>query len=110
MRKKYPYLQNAYYENINAGNQRRSFLTKIDDIFNQKQYVKITLLNWHEQPIKEIQGTLTSGTLTKDGSSSVRRTCQLSTTVNSGEYDLDNSEMDFAINKKIFIERGRKVN
>lgn len=106
MRKKYPYLQNAYYENVNAGTQRRSFLSKIDDIINQKQYVKITLLNWHEQPIKEIQGTLTSGTLTKDGSSSVRRTCQLSTTVNSGEYDLDNSEMDFAINKKIFIEIG----
>jgi hypothetical protein len=106
MRKKYPYLQDSYYEDANSATQRRKFLQTIDNFINQKQYVKITLLNWSEQPLKEIQGELTSGTLTKDGSSSVRRTCSLSASVDAGEYSLDNADMDFAINKKIFIEIG----
>ena len=77
MRKKYPYLQDSFYEGANSAKQRRNFLSRLDETINQKQYVKITLLNWSEQPLKEIQGAITTGTLTKDGSSSVRRTCQL---------------------------------
>lgn len=106
MRKKYPYLQDSFYEDANSAATRRNFLSKLDETINQKQYVKITLLNWKEQPIKEIQGALTGGTLTKDGSSSVRRTCQLSTIVDAGSYNLEDASMDFAINKKIFIELG----
>ena len=106
MRKKYPYLQDSFYEDANSAVSRRNFLSKLDETVNQKQYVKITLLNWHEQPIKEIQGALTGGTLTKDGSSSVRRSCQLSTVVDAGSYNLEDANMDFAINKKIFIELG----
>ena len=108
MRREYPYLEDNYYEDANSQVQKRKFLSTLDDFVNQKQYVKITLLNWHENPIKEIQGELSSGTLTKDGSSSVRRTCQLSTTVSREEYNVEDSEMDFAINKKIFIEIGVK--
>ena len=108
MRKYYPYLQDSYYEDANSQRQRRNFLATIDNFVNQKQYVKITLLNWEEEPIKEIQGELTSGTISKDGSSSVRRTCQMGATVNRGEYDVEDSEMDFAINKKIFVEVGIK--
>lgn len=106
MRKKYPYLQDSFYEDANSATTRRNFLSKLDETINQKQYVKITLLNWHEQPLKEIQGALTGGTLTKDGSSSVRRSCQLSTIVDAGSYNLEDASMDFAINKKIFIELG----
>lgn len=108
MRRNYPYLQDSYYEDANSQRQRRNFLAEIDNFINQKQYVRITLLNWQENPIKEIQGELTSGTISKDGSSSVRRTCQLSATISRGEYDVEDSEMDFAINKKIFIEIGIK--
>ena len=102
MRKKYPYLQDSYYEDINNAKQRRNFLATIDDFVNQKQYIRITLLNWEEEPLKEIQGELTSGSISKDGSSSVRRTCQFSATVNGGEYAVEDGQMDFAINKKIF--------
>lgn len=108
MRKTYEYLQDSYYEDANNQRQRRNFLATIDDFLNQKQYVKITLLNWEEEPLKEIQGELTSGTISKDGSSSVRRTCSLGATISAGEYDVENSEMDFALNKKIFLEIGIK--
>lgn len=108
MRKEYKYLQDPWYEDANGQRERRNFLALIDSFVNQKQYVKITLLNWSEEPLKEIEGELSSGTLSKDGSSSVRRTCQLSATVSRGEYDVEDSEMDFAINKKIFIEIGVK--
>ena len=108
MRKDYPYLQDPWYEDTNGQKERRNFLALIDSFVNQKQYVKITLLNWSEEPLKEIEGELSSGTLSKDGSSSVRRTCQLSATVSRGEYDVEDGEMDFAINKKIFIEIGIK--
>lgn len=108
MRKEYKYLQDPWYEDANGQKERRNFLALIDSFVNQKQYVKITLLNWSEEPLKEIEGELSSGTLSKDGSSSVRRTCQLSATVSRGEYDVEDSEMDFAINKKIFIEIGVK--
>ena len=108
MRKEYKYLQDPWYEDANGQKERRNFLALIDSFVNQKQYVKITLLNWSEEPLKEIEGELSSGTLSKDGSSSVRRTCQLSATVTRGEYDVEDGEMDFAINKKIFIEIGVK--
>lgn len=108
MRKEYKYLQDPWYEDANGQRERRNFLALIDSFVNQKQYVKITLLNWSEEPLKEIEGELSSGTLSKDGSSSVRRTCQLSATVSRGKYDVEDSEMDFAINKKIFIEIGVK--
>ena len=108
MRKNYPYLQDPWYEDANGQKERRNFLALIDSFVNQKQYVKITLLNWLEEPLKEIEGELSSGTLSKDGSSSVRRACQLSATVSRGEYDVEDGEMDFAINKKIFIEIGVK--
>lgn len=108
MRKLYPYLDNPYSNTTAESRERTNFLSKIDSFVNQKQYVKITLLNWLEEPLKEIAGELTSGSITKDGSSSVRRTCSLSATVNGGEYSVEDGEMDFAINKKIFIEIGIK--
>lgn len=108
MRKIYPYLEFSYGENFNVKSDLQDFLQSLDDFVNQKQYVKITLLNWEEEPIKEIQGELSSGSITKDGSSSVRRTCQLSCSVNGTEYSVEDSKMDFAINKKIFIEIGIK--
>ena len=108
MRKDYAYLQDSYYEDANSQRQRRNFLSTIDSFVNQKLYVKITLLNWEEEPIKEISGELTSGTISKDGSSSVRRTCQVSATVSRGEYTVEDTELDFSINKKMFLEIGVK--
>lgn len=104
----YPWLLDPWYENENIKFSKREFLKSIDDILNQRQYVKITLLNWKEQPIKSIEGEIVSGTLTKDGSSAVRRTCNLTCNVSGEAYDINDMKMDYSINKKIFLEIGIK--
>lgn len=106
MRRTYPYLNDSFYEDANSALKRRNFLKTIDNFVNQKQYVRLTLLNWNEEPLKEIQGVIASGSLSKDGSSSIRCTCSLTASIDSGEYDIENMSYDFAINKKIFIEIG----
>ena len=56
MKRVYPYLNNPYKNNINTQNEQQDFLALIDEFVNQKQYVRITLLNWNEDGIKEIEG------------------------------------------------------
>lgn len=108
MRKFYPYLQNVYVPDLNVESAKRRFLSYIDDFVNQRQYVKMTLLDWHENPLKSIEGVISSGSISKDGKSAVRRTCSLTCAVNGEEYDVMNMKSDFALNKKIFIEIGIK--
>ena len=106
--KRYPYLQEQFKNYLNAEQQRRQFLTQLDDDVNQKQYILITLLDWNENPIKEIQGEITGGSLSVDGASSVRRTGNLSCTISANTYNMDSLNMDFSLNKKIFLEIGIK--
>lgn len=106
--RKYPYLENSYGEGTEEGLAKKSFLKRIDSFVNQKKYMKITLLNWAEDPLQEIEGNLTGGSISKDGSSSIRRTGQLSATVDAGSYDVANMNNMFSINKKIFLEIGIK--
>lgn len=108
MRKTYPYLQEAYSPNLNEEQEKRNFLALLDDFINQRQYVNLTLLDWEENPLQEIQGIISSGSISKDGSSSVRRTCSLSCSVDGESYNVDSLDMLFSINKKIFIEIGIK--
>lgn len=108
MRKYYPYLEDQTFERIGYQIDKREFLSSVDNFINMKQYVRITLLTWSEQPLREIQGEITSGTLSKDGSSAVRRTCTMSVSFNAGEYDIDNIKSDYSINKKVFVEIGVK--
>lgn len=106
MRKYYPYLRDSYLVNTDLDRKNQNFLSKISYFINQKQYVQITLLDWQENPLKQIEGELVSGSITKDGKSSVRRTCNFSCTVGGGEYSVEDGKADFAINKKIFVEFG----
>ena len=108
MWKTYPYLDSSYGIDLNTAEKNENFLAKIDNFVNQKQYVKITLLNWQEIPLKEIQGELTSGSIVKDGTSAVRRTCTLQCSVDGESYTVEDGNMDFAINKKVYIEVGIK--
>ena len=108
MRKTYPYLQNPYSPDLNDESKKRRFLKYVDDFVNQRQYVKMTLLDWEENPIKSIEGIISSGSISKDGNSSVRRTCSLSCSVDGESYNVDNMDMDFTLNRKIFIEVGIK--
>lgn len=108
MRRQYPYLQDSYIETESGALEKREFLAQLDDFVNQKRYARLTLLNWKEEPLKEIQGEIVSGNISKDGSSSVRSTCSLTTSVDTTSYTVGDANMDFAENKKIFIEIGIK--
>lgn len=106
MRKTYPYLQEQYVYNLNEEQRKRDFLSLLDNFVNQKQYVQITLLDKEESPLKSIEGELTGGSISKDGASAVRRTANLSCTVNGEEYDIEDLSMDFSLKTKVFIELG----
>lgn len=109
MRRVYEYLQGPYIsQSLTEVAKKNNFFTKIDKTLNQRQYVRVTLLDWDENPLKELQGVLSSGTLTKDGTSSVRRTLSLQAQIDSGGYNISNLSDEFSINKKVFIELGVK--
>ena len=88
-----------------------NFLKEIDKSKFIDHYAKIIILNWKEDPIKEIQGRVISGTINLDGSSSMRRTCNL-TIYAEGQKDQDifNADNLISINKKIYLEVGIKNN
>lgn len=88
-----------------------SFLKEIDKTKFIDHYAKIIILNWQEEPIQEIQGKVVSGTINLDGSSSMRRTCNLSIYA-EGQKDQDifNSDNLISINKKVYLEIGIKNN
>ena len=85
----------------------KSFLELIDNEHLKEQFVKITVLDWKERPIQEVQGIVTGGNLNLDGNSNVRRTVNLSCYIDKEENanitSLDNL---FSINKKMYLEIG----
>lgn len=87
------------------------FLEKINSDRQQTQYVKITLLDWEENPIEEIQGLTTGGSISLNGDSAVRRTCNLSMYVYKENYmRITDPNNMISINKKVFLEVGLKNN
>ena len=65
-------------------------LNKFLQIPIKSTFVKIELLNWKEEFIREIQGLVTQGSISIDGKSSMRRTCNLTLTIpdNINEIEL----------------------
>lgn len=85
----------------------KDFLKKMDEQRLREQFVKITLLNWNEDPVEEIQGLAVGGTINLDGKSSLRRTCSLSIFLKDNDYSgITNVGNKFAINTKVYIEVG----
>ncbi len=54
------------------------FLYQLDQYPHKFLWAKIISLNMDEYPLEEISGKITSGSVTVDGTSAVRRTCSLS--------------------------------
>ena len=96
MIKNYPYLTNI------------NFLNKIYDLHSKTLYVNITLLDWQERRIQDIQGRVTSCSISVNGDSAVRRTANINVYIKSYDELYDNPDSLFSINKKIFIEVGIK--
>ena len=96
---------NKTYEYLND----KSFLETIVNKHLKEQYVKITVLDWQENPIEEIQGIVTGGNINLDGNSAVRRTMNLNIFIkNDNIANVTSLNTLFAINKKMRLEIGYK--
>mgnify|MGYP003497238272 CR=1 FL=1 len=86
----------------------RPFLKQIDCLRIKQQSVKITILSWNEEPIEEIQGRVTSGSLSISGQSSLRRTGSLTLQVSDRDNDFQKIQYLLNVNKKVKLELGIK--
>ena len=84
----------------------QDFLLELDNDHNKEQYVKITILDFAENDIEEIQGRVTQGNITIDGNSNVRRTCSLTVILDERINNLTTTKNLLSINKKVRIELG----
>lgn len=82
----------------------RDFLRELDQYQHKEVYAKITVLNFGEQPLEQIEGRITGGSLNIDGSSVVRRTCNL----NLVAKELNINEFYWSIANKFKLEIGLK--
>ena len=85
-----------------------TFLQELDKLKVRVSYAKLVLLNFQEEPIREIQGTITSGSISVNGSSAVRRTINLSLLAKLIENDLTDINNEISVDKKVKIEIGLK--
>lgn len=88
----------------------KKFLKAIDRISLKEEFAKITILNWQERPIEEIQGKVSSGTLNINGNSSLRRTCNLTILIDENNSNITSVKNSLSINKKIKLDIGIKNN
>ena len=85
-----------------------NFLKQVDLQKNKEQLAKITVLDWAENPIQDITGIVTGGSLNIDGSSAVRRTCNLNIYIKDTENNITNINHFLSLNKKVKVEIGFK--
>lgn len=95
--KEYPYLKDE------------NFLIEVDNSRLQNQLIKLTLLDWTENPLTEIQGIATGGSISINGNSSIRRTCTLTMSIiDEKNAEITNINNLISIGRKVFIEVGIK--
>ena len=82
------------------------FLKQLDELRLKEQFVRLTVLSWTEEAVSEIQGKAISGSLTLDGTSSVRRTASFTMFAEQKENDLSHIDQDLSINRKVKLEIG----
>jgi hypothetical protein len=75
----------------------------------RESYVKLELLDWNENFIQEIQGIVTNGSISLDGKSSMRRTCNFTVIVPDGQDEYELSKI-INLNKKFRLYVGYKNN
>ena len=87
----YPYLKDSV------------FLKQFDHSKLKEGFVKIIILTFDEKPIKAIEGKMTGGNINLDGSSSMRRTGNISLIADQYSYNLLDTQNLLSINKKVQI-------
>ncbi len=84
----------------------KNFLRKLDLSRHHFVYAKITVLDFNELPKEEITGRVTTGSISVDGSSVVRRTCSLTLVAK----DVNMSDYLWGLNSKFKLEVGLENN
>ena len=69
-------------------------------------YIKVVVLNQKELPVREITGSITQGSLTVDGNSSVRRTASFTFLAEERDNDLHDIDVLLTPDKRISVEIG----
>ena len=80
------------------------FLHQLNEYQHKKIYAKVISLTFDEQPIEQIEGKITGGSINGDGSSAVRRTCNFSMVAK----DVKINEFYWGIKQKFSLEIGVK--
>ena len=84
----------------------KQFLKDFDNLQLKEQFVCITVLDWTEKPVQQVQGKAVSGSINVDGNSSVRRTANLTFIPFDDGLSLTDVKHLLSINKKISLEIG----
>lgn len=79
------------------------FLQKLDESRNRVIYARIIALTFDEKPIETIEGKITGGTISIDGSSAVRRSCSGLSVVAT---DINITDYYWGLNTKFKLEIG----
>lgn len=83
----------------------KNFLKELDLNIQKNIYAKVIALTNEEEPVEEITGRITQGSITVDGKSAVRRTCSLTlVTVGAIEYNNYLWGLNTRINIQIGVE------
>ena len=91
--------------------QDATFLKALDTERNKSYYARIVVLDKLDKPIKSIEGRVQQGSsISINGNSSVRRTCNITLVAEEAENDLTNIENFLSVNKKIKIAIGIEKN
>ena len=82
------------------------FLYDLDHNRNRTTFARITSLTTEGYPVERIEGVVTAGTITLDGSSAVRRVCNL--TLTTGKLNINN--IYWSLTTRIKVEIGIENN
>ena len=86
------------------------FLTALNNDRNKVIYVKITVLDTAERPLRDIEGRVSTGSISVNGSSAVRRTCNITFMAEEADNNLTDIDNLLSMNKKIRVLVGLQNN
>ena len=86
-----------------------AFLKKLDSLHIRENIIKITVLDWEENPIDDIEGLVSSGNININGDSAIRRTASLNLIIKEKTAaGMAKFKSLIALNKKVKLEIGYK--
>ena len=86
----------------------KDFLRQLDEYPHKEKYAKLVSLDYNENQLEEIQGKITSGSINVDGTSAVRRTCNLSLVTQ--EVNINNFYWNLNTKFKLYIGLKNDIN